>query len=47
VVIGEVGSFLRSPMDLQQLQDMAAYSKRQAPTDEPQYPHAPISGWFW
>lgn len=47
VVLGEVGSFLRNPMDLQQLQDMAAYGRRQAPTDEQQYMHSPISGWFW
>jgi hypothetical protein len=42
-----MGSFLRNPMDLQQLQDMTAYARRQAPTDQPQYQHAPVSGWFW
>lgn len=47
VVIGEMGSFLRNPMDLQQLQDMTAYARRQAPTDQPQYQHTPVSGWFW
>jgi hypothetical protein len=47
VIIGEVGSFLRNPMDNQQLQDMAAYARRQAPTDQTQYLHSPISGWFW
>lgn len=47
VVLGEIGSFLRSPMDLQQLQDMAAYARQQAPTDQQQYAHSPVSGWFW
>jgi len=47
VVIGEVGSFLRNPMDVQQLQDMALYSRRKVPTDDAQYVHTPVSGWFW
>lgn len=47
MIIGEVGSFLKSPMDVQQLQDMALYSRRRTPTDESQYGHAPVSGWFW
>jgi hypothetical protein len=34
-------------MDLQQLQDMAAYVQQQAPTDQQQYAHSPVSGWFW
>lgn len=34
-------------MDLQQLQDMAAYTRRVAPTDEQRYMHSNISGWFW
>lgn len=47
VVIGEVGSMLRNPMDLQQLQDMATYLRDLAPTDQQQFAHARASGWFW
>lgn len=45
VVAGEIGTNFQNPLDLQYYNDMAAFFKRQPPTDK--YKSAAFSNWFW
>lgn len=45
VVAGEIGTSFKNALDLQYYNDMAAFFKRQPPTDG--YKSAALNNWFW